>query len=153
MARPANPGAEWSPSLETRTDDAAARLWVSIAGQVTGRQVSKTLSALYLEHPRVTGYDMVFDVREYRGSVWAQDLLPIVAAYRRSAPPPDWPCRTAFITTDPNARYWAAVMSFQFVGREHRAFTDLAEAEAWLDPPIEGRPPFRGPMGWSKPRA
>ena len=111
-------------------------------GALNGRAVAQSLSQAYLSDPDVTRLDMLFDLTAYRGSVGNDDVETIVAAYKQSNSDPLHPCRTAFVTTDPFFDDWATVMSFQFTGRERRAFASFAAAEAFLADPIEQRRPF-----------
>ena len=128
--------------IDVRYDAAPPRLHVALRGPVSGDQMVQTLSQLYLDQPEVTREDMLFDMREYQGSAEAVHIRQIAAAYLQSNRDPCRPCRTAFVTPDPNFRLWAASMSMLFAGREHRAFESWAEAEAFLDEPMRQRPAF-----------
>lgn len=123
-------------------DDTRPRLQVTLKGPLSGREVSRALSDLYLTQPKVIRYDMLFDMWAYEGAVEAEHLVPIIEAYGKAKPDPLHPCRTAFWIQDENFGLWAAAMSYQFFGREHRAFQDAREAEAFLAEPMAQRPPF-----------
>jgi hypothetical protein len=129
-------------SLDIDVDHAIPRLNVTIRGGVTGNQVGRALAGYYLEHPEVVKLDMLFDLSEYQGAVEAEHVKLIVDAYATCHPDPRHPCRTAFVTPDKNFRLWAAAMSFQFCGREHRAYATREEALEFLAEPMEQRPPF-----------
>ena len=119
--------------VEIRTDEARRRIFVYIGGQATGPQVWQALCGLFAGRPIATGYDMLFDIREYAGDVSAEDVRPIVEVYQRVRVPEADGTRTAFVTFDPNFGFWAEAMTYQFRGRLHRAFEDLRQAEAFLD--------------------
>ena len=121
------------------------RLRVTLSGGVSGLQVAEALSQLYLDQPEVTRLDMLFDLTAYEGEVETPHIKLIAAAYLQSNREPQHPCRTAFVTVDPNFGLWAASMSFIFVGREHRAFFTFDEAQAFLDEPLASRAPFAQP--------
>jgi len=139
LARTAPPPA----SVDIRLEDATSRLVVTLKGALSGRQVAESLSRAYLAQPEVTYFDMLFDLTEYEGAVEAQHVEIILAAYLRGNQDPLHPCRTAFVTADPFFDLWAAAMSFQFIGREHRAFPTFESAKAFLAQPFAERPPFR----------
>ncbi len=134
-----------SPSaIEFHLDPAIPRLFVSIDERATGPGVAKDLSRLYTEQPEVTHLDMLFELNGYRGVVTQADMKVIVEAYLKANQDPSRPCRTAFVTPDPLFHFWAAAMSYLFTGREHRVFTSFQAASAWLDEPMNERPPFTG---------
>ena len=108
-------------SIEHRIDRDMPRLFVTVRGDVSGDNMAAALIQLYAAAPEVIGYDMLFDIRDYEGAVEADHVVSIVQAYLQYDPDPLHPCRTAFVTVDKNFRLWAAAMSFQFRGREHRA--------------------------------
>ena len=137
-----NPKGGTPPSIEHRIDRDIPRLFVAVRGDVSGDKMAQALIDLYRAAPEVIGYDMLFDIRDYEGAVEADHVMSIVQAYLSYDPDPRHPCRTAFVTVDKNFRLWAAAMSFQFRGREHRAFETMEEAERWLAEPMEQRPPF-----------
>ena len=130
------------PSITIRREGDPSRLRVVLKGPLTGLAVAEGLSETYLAQPEVTRLDMLFDLTEYQGAVGPDDIEMIVAAYQKSDPDPLHPCRTAFVTPDPFFHHWAAAMSFQFSGREHRAFPTFPKAEAFLSEPMDKRPPF-----------
>ena len=130
------------PEIEIRLDPSMPRLFVTLQGDTTGHQVATALARCYLANPEVVRWDMLFDLRTYRGAVEADHVKIIVDAYERCDPDSKLPCRTAFVTPDKNFRLWAAAMSFQFKGREHQAFATFAEAEAFLGEPMGERKPF-----------
>ena len=130
------------PSIEAWVDESLPRLCVTVSGNVSGDKMAKALVDLYCARPEVIPMDMLFDIRDYEGAVEADHVVSIVQAYLQYDPDPLHPCRTAFVTVDKNFRLWAAAMSFQFRGREHRAFETMEEAERWLAEPMEQRPPF-----------
>ena len=131
------------PFIAISRDLHDARLLVTLSGPLAGPSVATALSKAYLEDPEVTRLDMLFDLTEYQGAVGPGDVDSIVAAYKQSNSDPLHPCRTAFVTTDPLFFQWAAAMSFQFPGREHRAFPTFQAAEAFLGEPMAQRAPFR----------
>ena len=128
--------------IDVRHEPSIPRLFVTLHGALGGDEVARALSEAYLAQPAVTLIDMLFDLTGYQGAVEAQHVEVIVAAYRCGNRDPSHPCRTAFVTTDPFFDLWAAAMSFQFAGREHRAFATFDEAERFLAEPIGERPPF-----------
>ncbi len=130
------------PCITIARDRHAPRLLVKLTGALNGRSVAQSLSQAYLSDPEVTRLDMLFDLTEYGGAVGNDDVETIVAAYKQSNSDPLHPCRTSFVTTDPFFDDWATVMSFQFTGREHRAFASFAAAEIFLAEPMEQRRPF-----------
>ena len=125
---------------------AVPRLVATVSGPVTGPQLATALSRYYRDNPQVVAWDMIYDVRDYCGTVEAGDLGPVVEAYLRCKPDPNRARRLAFVTKDPHFQLWAAAMSYQFPGREHRAFHTWEEAEAFLAQPIEERPRFPVPQ-------
>ncbi len=132
---PTNPGAPAAPRVELRVDDDRRLIFVTIAGPATGKQVAEPVSEMFRNRPELTGYDMLYDIREYTGDVEAEHIKPIADAYAASQPDPARPTRTAFLTFDPNFQLWAASMDFHFPGRTHRAFREPAEAEEFLNSP------------------
>ena len=136
---------ESTRAVAVNLEPCGQRLRVKLSGGLSGLQVAEALSELYRQQPEVTRLDMLFDLSEYEGEVEAAHIKLIAAAYLQSNREPQHPCRTAFVTDDPNFGLWAASMSFIFVGREHRAFFTFAEAEAFLDEPLASRAPFAQP--------
>lgn len=132
-----------SKSIDIRFDAEIPRLFVSLRGPLGGDEVARGLSEAYLSRPEVTYRDMLFDLTGYEGAVETQHIEVIVAAYQCGNRDPSVPCRTAFVTSDPYFDLWASAMSFQFTGREHRAFPTFEAAEAFLAPPFAKRPAFR----------
>jgi hypothetical protein len=130
------------PSIAIRREGEPQRLRVILKGPLTGLAVAQALGETYVAEPDVTRLDMLFDLTEYQGAVGPDDVEMIVEAYQKSDPNPLYACRTAFVTPDPFFHHWAAAMSFQFSGREHRAFPTFEKAEAFLAEPIDQRPPF-----------
>ena len=128
--------------VDLRLDPAIPRLFVTLQGVCSGEEVARALSEAYLAQPELTYMDMLFDLTEYEGTVEAQHVEIIVAAYKRGNRDPSHPCRTAFVTTDRFFDLWAAAMSFQFTGREHPAFPTFEAAERFLAEPVDERPPF-----------
>ena len=128
--------------IDIRVDRDMQRLFVTVEGDASGRDMATSLIRAYAEHPPVVRWDMLFDLRHYTGAVEAEHVKIIVAGYECHNPDPKIPCRTAFVTPDKNFRLWAAAMSFQFKGREHQAFETFEEAEAFLAPPMAERRVF-----------
>ena len=139
---PAKSTTDAACSIAVHLDEGVPRLLVTIKGPVSGQSVAEALSEAYLARPEVTYLDMLFDLTEYRGQVEARHVELIVDAYLRCNRDPLHPCRTAFVSPDPFFNHWAAAMSFQFRGREHRAFATFEEAEQFLGEPIAERSPF-----------
>ena len=131
-----------SPAVAIRIDESARRLFVTLGSAATGAGFAAALSRLYQEQPHTAYYDKLYDLTEYEGAVTPADVLTIREAYLRANTDPRHPCRTAFVTQDPNFRLWAAAMSHQFAGREHRAFPTFEAARAFLDEPLGQREPF-----------
>ena len=121
-------------AVDIGLDDKRHRLLFTLRGPVTGPEVCARLCELYIQQPELTGYDYVFDLREYSGDVEAAHLEPIAQIYAGVRVPEAESVRTAFVTLDPNFELWATAMDFQFPGREHRVFLSMAEAEAFLRP-------------------
>ncbi|MBW3617374.1 MAG: hypothetical protein KY446_06405 [Proteobacteria bacterium] len=131
-----------TPSITIRLDETIPRVLVSIVGPASGQLVADTLSQGYLAQPEITYLDMLFDLTAYSGAVESRHVEVIVDAYLRGNHHPLHPCRTAFVSPDPFFKHWAAAMSFQFTGREHRAFASFEAAERFLDEPMAERAPF-----------
>ncbi len=131
-----------TPSITIRLDETIPRVLVSIVGPASGQLVADRLSQAYLAQPEITYMDMLFDLTAYRGAVEPRHVDVIVDAYLRVNRHPLHPCRTAFVSPDPFFNHWADAMSFQFTGREHRAFATFEAAERFLNEPIAERPPF-----------
>lgn len=129
-------------AVEIEIDASLPRLFVRLGHAATGGGFAAALSRLYSEQPQTAYYDKLYDLTEYSGTVTPADVLVIREAYVAANTDPHHPCRTAFVTNDPNFRLWAAAMSHQFLGREHRAFATFEAARAFLDEPIGDRPPF-----------
>jgi len=125
--------------VESSVDDSIRRIFVKINGQATGRHVSTGVCSIFLTRPDAVTYDMLYDLRDYAGDVTAEDVMPIVAVYAECKPDTSVPCRTAFVTSDPNFDFWAAAMNEQFPGRTHKSFKVLEHAEAWLKQPLAER--------------
>ena len=121
--------------VDTHVDDDRQRILVTIGGPARGSQVSPVISKMFLARPELTAFDMLYDLMDYTGDVEAEHIKPIADAYEACRPDPSIPCRTAFLTPDPNFSFWAEAMNFQFAGREHRVFQDRRKAEAFLDGP------------------
>ena len=121
------------------------RLRIVIGGRINGHDVADAFIRLYAETPEAARYDRLFDLTGYRSGFEIEHLQRIVPAYRRTNPDATHPCRTAFVTRDPNFQLWATSMGYQFTGREHRAFATFEEAERFLDEPLAQRPPFPNP--------
>ena len=134
--------AERRPSVEFVFDEAALRLVATVRGAVTGPELARALGGYYRAHPHVVLHDMIYDVQDYCGTVAASDLEPVVEAYLSCNPDLDRPRRLAFVTRDPHFQLWAVAMSYQFPGREHRAFPTWEEAEAFLAQPMDQRPRY-----------
>ena len=128
--------------IELVVDASIPRLYVTLREGATGPGVGQALAELYRRQPDLAYLDKLYDLMEYPGVVSHADLLPIVEAYRAANTNPLHPCRTAFVTFDPYFGLWASAMSQLFPGREHRAFTSFDKARAFLDEPMDQRPPF-----------
>ena len=126
-------------SLTQEAGAANARLRLVLRGRVDGAAVADAFIRLYAEQPAVTGYDRIFDLTSYRSGFELEHLKRIAAAYQVAGPDPDVPCRTAFVSRDPNFHLWTESMGFQFSGRTFRAFASFAAAEAFLAVPMEER--------------
>ena len=113
-------------------DEARRLIQVTITGTAAGPEVSAVVSALFLDRPALTGYDMLYDLRTYSGDVTADDVKPIVIAYQTVRTPAADGTKTAFVTSDPNFAFWAEAMTYQFPGREHRVFEEIEPAQSWL---------------------
>ncbi len=125
--------------VEWHIDDQLRRIFVKINGQATGRHVSTGVCTIFLTRPDAVTYDMLYDLRDYEGDVTAEDVMPIIAVYAECKPDASIPCRTSFVTSDPNFVFWAAAMTEQFPGRTHQAFEKLDAAEAYLNQPMAER--------------
>ena len=128
--------------VEITRDPARPRLFVVLREKATGAGFAAALSQFYRAHPETAYFDKLYDLTEYRAVVTHADVMVIVEAYCAANTDPQHPCRTAFVTHDPNFGLWATAMSHLFPGREHRAFPSFEAAEAFLAEPIEQRPPF-----------
>lgn len=128
--------------IEIRLDASIPRLLITLREKATGPGVAEALSQLYRDQPPLSYVDKLYDLTRYPGVVSHADLLVIVEAYRKANTDPRRPCRTAFVTHDPYFGLWAKAMGHLFPGREHRAFTDFATAQAFLDEPLAERAPF-----------
>ncbi len=128
--------------IEIRLDASIPRLFITLRQGATGPGVAEALSKLYREQPELAYLDKLYDLLDYPGVVTHADLLVIVEAYRKANTDPRRPCRTAFVTHDPYFGLWAEAMGHLFPGREHRAFTNWAPAQAFLNEPIGERAPY-----------
>jgi hypothetical protein len=113
-------------------DDAARLIRVTITGSAAGPEVGTALTDMFFSAPKLTGYDMIYDLRTYSGDVTADDVKPLVIAYQTVRVPEADGTKTAFVTSDPNFAFWAEAFSYQFPGREHRVFEELEPALGWL---------------------
>lgn len=125
--------------VEITVDEDQRRTHVHIGGQATGPQVWQKLCELFESLPEASGYDMLFDIRDYTGDVTADDVKPIVDVYQRVRVPEAEGTRTAFVTSDPNFTFWAEAMTHQFPGRLHQPFRELAEGNLSLSTPRSER--------------
>jgi hypothetical protein len=139
LRSPPAPAEEGLHPFRWSVDDQARRIFVTISGAPTGRLVSKGICSIFLTRPDAVTYDMFYDMRTYAADVTADDILPLVAVYEQCNPDRSVPCRTAFVTRDPNFALWAAAFNEQFPGRVHKAFEDEACACAYLDQPLATR--------------
>ena len=128
--------------IEITFDAATGRLFVALRVGATGPGFADAMSRLYRERPEMSYVDKLYDLTEYEGVVTHADLTRVIEAYTKANRNPRHPCRTAFVTPDPNFGLWAAAMSQLFVGREHRAFGDFESAEAFLAEPLSTRRPY-----------
>ena len=126
------PGAPVAPRVDLSVDDQLRRIFVTIAGPATGKQVAGPVSEMFRERPQLTGYDMLYDLRTYSGDVTADDVKPLVIAYQTVRVSEADGTKTAFVTSDPNFAFWAEAFSYQFPGREHRVFEEIEPARSWL---------------------
>jgi hypothetical protein len=131
-------------AIEITADLSIPRLFVTLREAATGPGVAEALSRLYLQQPKLASIDKLYDLTAYPGVATHDDLLVIVDAYLKAKVDPRHPCRTAFVTSDPHFELWAKAMSHLFPGREHRAFAAREPALAFLDEPMDQRPPFTG---------
>ena len=122
-------------SVEIIVDDAQRRISVPISGAAAGPQVWQKVCDTFLGDPARTGYDMLYDIRDYSGDVEAKDVMPIVEIYAGQRVPEADGTRTAFLTHDKNFTLWAEAMNFQFPGRQHVCFEQEADAELFLSTP------------------
>jgi hypothetical protein len=127
--------------MEITFDAATGRLLVALRVGATGPGFADAMIRLYRERPELSYVDKLYDLTEYEGVVTHADLTRVIEAYNKANPNPRHPCRTAFVTPDPNFGLWAAAMSQLFVGRDHRAFADFESAEAFLSEPLNIRRP------------
>ncbi|HEX8569179.1 MAG TPA: hypothetical protein VF699_04550 [Caulobacteraceae bacterium] len=117
------------------------RLRIVLAGDIDGDEVVDTFIRLYAERPETAMSDRLFDLTGYQSGFDNRHLQRIAPAYKAANPDPRHPCRTAFVTRDPNFGLWAKAMGYQFDGRDLRAFSTLEEAESFLAEPLEERAP------------
>ena len=126
-------------AVDINIDDTLQRVFVTIRGDAAGPQVWNAVCDVFLSDPKRTGYDMLYDIRDYTGSVEAEHVKPIVATYNMVRVPEAEGTRTAFLTYDPHFQLWAEAMTFQFPGRQHVCFEDEADAETFLSVPRSRR--------------
>ena len=127
-------------SITEETDAPHPRLRIVLAGRIDGDQVADRFIRLYAANPVAATFDRLFDLTGYEAGFEVRHLQRIAPAYRQANPDPDHPCRTAFVTRDPNFALWTKSMGYQFNGRDFRAFMSFEEAERWLDQPPAERP-------------
>ena len=142
MAAPADASSVPLISITDEPGAAVPRLRIVLRGRVNGHEIADAFIRLYAERPEIARADRLFDLTGYRSGFELEHLQRIMPAYQATNPDPQHPCRTAFVTRDPNFDLWAKSMGFQFSGREHRAFPTFEEAERFLDQPIAERPPY-----------
>ena len=136
---PRDAQADAALSLAVEPYAANPRVRVVLRGKVDGDAVVDAFIRLYAEQPAAVVYDRLIDLSDYRSGFELPHLKRIQAAYQATAVGPGRPCRTAFVTTDANFRLWVASMGYQFSGREFSAFATAAEAERFLDAPLDDR--------------
>jgi hypothetical protein len=122
-------------AVDIHVDDQLQRVHVTICGDAAGPQVWNAVCDVFLKDPQRTGYDMLYDIRDYTGDVEAEHVKPIVAIYNSVRVPEAEGTRTAFLTHDPHFAFWAEAMTFQFPGRLHACFDNAADAETFLAVP------------------
>lgn len=138
MLAPAEP----REPVEIRLEPDGSRLFVALRARATGQGFAQALARLYREQPHTAYVDKLYDLTDYRGVVTQAQVMMIVEAYTEANTNPRHPCRTAFVTLDPNFALWAKAMSHLFPGREHRCFPTFAAAESFLAQPMAERAPF-----------
>ena len=131
-----------SPEIRMEIDEDRRRLTIWLVGDVDQQAVADRVSGLFLDQPRVTRMDMVYDLSRLGSGVGAAQMDQIAAAYLAGRGDPAQPFRTAIVAADPLYRRWAETLSRQF-GREHRAFATHDDAEPFLSTPLESRPAFQ----------
>ena len=136
---PAGSAAAAVAALVVEPHPSNPRVRIALPGKVDGDAVVDAFVRLYAERPDAVFYDRLIDLTGYRSGFELHHLQKIQAAYQATAVGPGRPCRTAFVTTDANFRLWVASMGYQFSGREFRAFGSVAEAEPFLDTPLDQR--------------
>ena len=122
-------------AVDIDIDDVLQRVLVTIRGDAAGPQVWNAVCDVFLSDPKRTGYDMLYDIRDYSCDVEAKDVMPIVEIYAGQRVPEADGTRTAFLTHDKNFTLWAEAMNFQFPGRQHVCFEQEADAEVFLSTP------------------
>lgn len=127
-----DPFAAAPAALEHQVDDAKRRVTFRVAGEVPGWRIRDLIVGLFTRRPELTGYDLVFDLRESRTDAGPTDIEPIAEIYARAAGPVPAPSRTAFVTADMLFTHWAQVMDHQFPNRRHRVVPTFEAAEAFL---------------------
>lgn len=126
-------------SITQEAGAALPRLRIVLRGKVDGDAVADAFIGLYAERPEVTGFDRLFDLTGYRSGFELEHLHRIAPAYRAVAPAAGVPTRTALVTRDPHFELWAKSMGYQFTGRSFAVFSGFAEAERYLEVPLDER--------------
>lgn len=132
---------ETPPSgLLINVDEERSRVTFTVSGGVDAVVVADLVCATFNAQPRVTHWDMIYELTHLTDGVGAANMDRIAAAYL-AANSASWSAgRTAIVALSPFYQRWTDPLSRQF-RREHRAFATVAEAEPFLAEPMANRAP------------
>ncbi len=120
------------PLMQYAIDHAAGIVRLTMQGDVDGALYVTTLRTLLDSDDRLHGYDFLYDLREYSGSVGHDDVrvladryAPLLAALPRVS-------QAVLVSPDQGFRFWITLLNQQFSNREFHLAPSMAAGEALL---------------------
>ncbi|MBY0338797.1 MAG: hypothetical protein K2X11_19435 [Acetobacteraceae bacterium] len=113
-------------------DDEAALLLLRFGGAVDGPAYRAMMTSWFQRYPRAIGYDWLYDLRGYAGTISHDDVAAVAARYDPLARGRDEGRLSVFVTPDPGFRFWVRACALKFPRRRLVTVDDLPAAARLL---------------------
>ncbi len=118
--------------LVVKVDAARRRLTLQFGMSTDGAAYRRAMSGWLESSPEAVGFDWLYDLRRYGGSVHHDDVTAFAATYEQVAQGRDEGARSVFVSPDSGFRLWVQACALRFPRRIFAVVETLAEAEREL---------------------